>query len=232
LHRTRINVDTGYIGRTFSEKMNYHHGNLRRALLDRAAHVIAEHGIEAVSLRALAQQLGVSHAAPARHFKDKIDLLRALKKEGFQRVTQYVLAASDAAGPDPLDRFAAMARAFVLFSLEFPAYYTVVVHPEVMAQVDDELKELHRVRTEVLLDAARQAQAAGWLKGEKLEDAVAFSFATVRGLAAVLADPLLMQGLGKVDRNALIERTIRLMIDPSNPQTARNLSAKRRRKPA
>src|SRR5438045_9686511 len=105
--------------------MNYHHGNLRRELLDRAADVIAEHGIEAVSLRALAQELGVSHAAPARHFKDKPGLLRALEKEGFQKVTEYLRAAADAAGSGPLDRYAAMARALVLFSLEFPAYYKV-----------------------------------------------------------------------------------------------------------
>jgi len=208
--------------------MTYHHGNLRRELLDRTADVIAEHGIEAVSLRALAQELGVSHAAPARHFKDKPDLLRALKKEGFQKVTEYLRAAADAAGPGPLDRYAAMARALVLFSLEFPAYYKVVVHPEVMAQVDDELKELHRARSESLRDAARQAQAAGWLKGENLEDVVAFSFATARGLAAVLNDPLFMRGLGRVDRKALIERTIRLLIDPTDPQTARNVRKKRR----
>src|SRR5436853_260736 len=77
--------------------MNYHHGNLRRELLDRAAHVIAEQGVEALSLRALALELGVSHAAPARHFKDKAGLLRVLAKEGFHKITAYILAAGDRA---------------------------------------------------------------------------------------------------------------------------------------
>jgi AcrR family transcriptional regulator len=212
--------------------MNYHHGNLRRELLDRAAHVIAEQGVEALSLRALAQELGVSHAAPARHFKDKRDLLRALAKEGFQKITEYILSAANAAGPDPLERYAALGRAFVRFSQEFPAYYKVAIHPEVNAQADDELAEFHRVRTEILFDAARQAQAAGWLKGEDLEEAVAFSFGAVRGLAAVLSDRLFMRAMGKVDRDALIERTIRLIVDPSNPQTARSTPRKRRRKSA
>jgi len=212
--------------------MNYHHGNLRRELLDRAAHVIAEEGVEALSLRALAQELGVSHAAPARHFRDKRDLLRALAKEGFQKFTAYVLAAADEAGSDPLERFAAMGRAYVRFSQEFPADYKATLHPDVTAHADAELKLLHRARSEILFDAARQAQAAGWLKDEKLEDAVAFGFAGVRGLAVVLGDPLVMQGFGKIDRDALIDRVIHLIVDPAAPQTARNVRNKRRSKRA
>jgi len=204
--------------------MNYHHGNLRRELLDRAAKVIAEHGVEAVSLRALAQDLGVSHAAPARHFKDKLDLLRALATEGYFKLADYVTEAADAAGSDPLERYAALGRAYVRFSLEFPAYYKAGRHPEVAAQADDDLKEAHRQRTAILLDAARQAQAAGWLPGESAEDAVTFSLATVRGLAALLSDPLFMRSMGKLNREALIDRMVRLIIDPADPQTTRNKS--------
>ena len=88
--------------------MTYHHGNLRKELLDRAAHVIAEQGIEALSLRALSRDLGVSHAAPSRHFADKAELLRALAIEGNERFIDYVLAAAEAAGENPLERYAAM----------------------------------------------------------------------------------------------------------------------------
>jgi len=152
-----------------------------------------------------------------------------LAKEGFQKITEYVLAAADAAGPDPLERGVALGRAFVRFSQQYPAYYKISIHPEVMAQADDELKEFHRARTEVLFDVARKAQAAGWLKGEDIETAVAFSFAAVRGLAAVLSDKLFMRGMGAIDRDALIERAIRLIIDPSNPQTARNVTSNARK---
>ena len=64
--------------------MAYHHGNLRQALLERAAQVIAESGVEALSLRALARDLGVSHAAPSRHFPDRRALLGELAKDGFR----------------------------------------------------------------------------------------------------------------------------------------------------
>jgi AcrR family transcriptional regulator len=210
--------------------MNYHHGNLRRELLDRAAQIIAKNGIENLSLRALAQDLGVSHAAPGRHFKDKMDLLRALATEGHNKLADYVYAAADVAGPNPLERYAALGRAFVRFSLEYPAYYQAARHPEVAAQADRELKEAYRRRMEVTADAARQAQAAGWLQGESVEDVVTFSLAAVRGVAALLSDPLYLQLVGNTDREALIERMVRLIIDPANPQTAKNASGPRRRR--
>jgi len=210
--------------------MNYHHGNLRRELLDRAAHVIAEHGLEKLSLRALAQDLGVSHAAPARHFKDKMDLLRALATEGHNRLADYVFAAAEGAGDDPLERYAALGRAFVRFSIEYPAYYQATRHPEVAAQADPELTAAHHRRMEMIATAARKAQAAGWLKGESVEDAVTFSLATVRGVAALLSDPLYLETIGSTDRDVLIDRMVRLIIDPANPQTARNAPRARRNK--
>ena len=62
----------------------YHHGNLRRALLDAALESIAAAGPAALSLRELARRVGVSHAAPAHHFGDKAGLLTALATEGYR----------------------------------------------------------------------------------------------------------------------------------------------------
>jgi AcrR family transcriptional regulator len=205
-----------------SRMMNYHHGNLRRELLDRAAQVIAEQGIEHLSLRALAHDLGVSHGAPARHFKDRMDLLRALATEGHNKLADYVFDAAEAAGTNPLERYAALGRAFVRFSLEHPAYYQAIRHPEVASQADAELVAAHRRRADLTREAARQAQAAGWLQGESVDDAVTFSLAAVRGIAALLGDPLYLQALGDFDRDAMIDRMVRLIIDPANPQPSRN----------
>jgi AcrR family transcriptional regulator len=222
------NVASDYIERT----MNYHHGNLRRELLDRAAQVIARQGIENLSLRGLAQDLGVSHGAPARHFKDRHELLSALATEGLDKLADYVFAAAEAAGSDPLERYAAMGRALVRFSIEYPAYYQATRHPEVVAHAGPALNEAHQRRMQMIMDAARQAQAAGWLQGETVEDAVTFSLAAVRGVAALLNDPLFPHSAGDKDREQFIERMVRLIIDPGNPQTARNSPKSRRRKGA
>src|ERR1700735_2691387 len=63
----------------------YHHGNLRTALLAQAERTVREHGVQDLSLRELARDVGVSHAAPRRHFPDRQTLLDALAEAGFER---------------------------------------------------------------------------------------------------------------------------------------------------
>jgi AcrR family transcriptional regulator len=207
--------------------LTYHHGNLRQVLIERAAHVIAEQGIESLSLRALARDVGVSHAAPSRHFTDKAELLRALATEGNERFIDYVLAAAEAAGSDPLERYAAMGKAYIRFSIEFPAYYRTLIHPDVAAHADPELRATGEQRREMIEGAARAAQAAGWLPDETVQDVVLFSIATVRGVAAMLSDPLHGPKRQQGDAQMLIENMVRLIIDPQHPQKSLNPQAKR-----
>lgn len=94
----------------------YHHGNLRAALLGEAERALREQGIDALSLRDLARQAGVSHAAPRRHFADRQALLDALAASGFARLGDKVRAAIDAAGEDYQARLRAVATAYVRFA--------------------------------------------------------------------------------------------------------------------
>lgn len=205
--------------------MTYHHGNLRKALLDRAAHVIAEQGIESLSLRALARDLGVSHAAPSRHFADKAQLLQSLATEGDLKFIDYIFAAAEAAGDNPLERYAAMGKAYIRFSLEFPAYYKTIAHPDVMAHADEALLATGAERRAIVHEAARAAQAAGWLPDETTEDVVMFSIATVHGVSAMLTDPVHGRTYKDSDPDELIENMVRLIIDPAHPQ--KSLPARR-----
>jgi len=94
----------------------YHHGHLRAALLDEAERTLREQGIDALSLRDLARQAGVSHAAPRRHFADRQALLDALAEAGFTRLGAEVSAAIDGAGKDYQARLRAAATAYVHFA--------------------------------------------------------------------------------------------------------------------
>ena len=64
----------------------YHHGNLRSALLAAAERTVRERGVQDLSLRELAREIGVSHGAPRRHFPDRQALLDALAESGFERL--------------------------------------------------------------------------------------------------------------------------------------------------
>ena len=66
-------------------RSSYHHGDLRQTLLTAAKQLIVDYGIEYLSLRKLAQRVGVSRTAAYHHFDDKNDLLCAIAAEGFQQ---------------------------------------------------------------------------------------------------------------------------------------------------
>jgi AcrR family transcriptional regulator len=94
----------------------YHHGRLRAELLAEAGRTLREQGIEALSLRDLARQAGVSHAAPRRHFADRQALLGALAEAGFARLGDDVRAAIDGAGENYDARLRAAVTAYVRFA--------------------------------------------------------------------------------------------------------------------
>src|SRR5258708_7859729 len=99
----------------------YHHGRLRAELLAEAERTLREQGIEALSLRDLARQAGVSHAAPRRHFADRQALLDALAEAGFARLQEELRAAIDGAGPDYEAQLQAVADRYVRFAARDPA---------------------------------------------------------------------------------------------------------------
>ncbi|MFF4984530.1 TetR/AcrR family transcriptional regulator [Streptomyces sp. NPDC001046] len=95
----------------------YHHGDLRSTLLAGAERTLREKGAGALSLRELAREAGVSHAAPGRHFKDKQALLNALALTGYDRLGQALESADDPALP--LERrLTVLTRAYLAFAID------------------------------------------------------------------------------------------------------------------
>jgi AcrR family transcriptional regulator len=103
----------------------YHHGDLRAALMRAAAGEIERGGYENLSLRELAASLGVSRAAPYRHFVDRRALLAALAAEGFDELTAIYRKAI-AAGKNPSARLAASGRAYLAFAAERPQLFRLM----------------------------------------------------------------------------------------------------------
>ncbi len=99
---------------------SYHHGDLRAALIKAAAAEIERGGYENLSLRELAQSLGVSRAAPYRHFADRRALLAAVASDGFDRLTAIH---RNAKGRTPQARLAAAGRGYLAFAAERPQMF-------------------------------------------------------------------------------------------------------------
>lgn len=128
-----------------SPRHTYHHGDLRRALLDAALDAIAEGGPAALSLRALARRLGVSHAAPAHHFADKAGLLTAVAAEGYRLLGAALRAADERAGS-----YLELGVAYVHFAVTHQSHFVVMFRPELYNSGAPEVIEA-REATEKLL---------------------------------------------------------------------------------
>jgi AcrR family transcriptional regulator len=104
---------------------NYHHGDLRAALVRAAAAEIERGGYENLSLRELAESLGVSRAAPYRHFTDRRALLAAVAADGFERLTAAYRKATSS-GKTPRARLAAAGRGYLKFAAERPQTFRLM----------------------------------------------------------------------------------------------------------
>ncbi len=104
------------------EPRPYHHGDLRRGLVAAAERILEREGPNALSLRAVAREAGVSAAAPYHHFKDKDELLAAVAHQGFERLADAMAQASDSV-ENPYQRINALGVAYVCFARDNRALY-------------------------------------------------------------------------------------------------------------
>ncbi|MFZ0088758.1 MAG: TetR/AcrR family transcriptional regulator [Solirubrobacteraceae bacterium] len=164
----------------------YHHGNLRAALLDQAARTVRERGVDAVSLRELAREVGVSHGAPRRHFPDRQALLDALAESGFVRLGGELQAAADGAG-DAFDaRLRATAAAHIRFATHDPALLDLMFAAKHREVDGNALHEAMEQAFSVMLDLILQGQREGLLEPGDPERVGLVLFATIQGIAALV----------------------------------------------
>ena len=172
-----------------AERAPYHHGDLRRALIDAATQLVTEGGSAALTVRAAAQAAGVSIAAPYRHFADRAALLAAVLAEGFDALAAHTEAARQAA-PDARAALLAVGLAYVDFARRQPALYRLMFsaecdkasHPELLAAGDRALG--------VLLSAVADVQAAGLIDAQQAQPLALAGWSLSHGLATLHADGL------------------------------------------
>ena len=164
----------------------YHHGDLRRALLDEALRTIQHDGVEALTLRTIGLRLGVSRTALYRHFADKRALLSAVATEGFRLLTARL---TEARGSGGVRGFNAMGVAYIRFAMANPSHYRVMFG----GFVDDGPRDADLVREstaafQALVDAIVALQKDGAVRKDDPQRLAQFIWAAVHGVSMLIID--------------------------------------------
>ena len=168
---------------------NYHHGDLRRAVIDSALHLIAEQGIASLTLREIAQRVGVSRMAPYRHFENKAVLLAVLAQEGFQAMYVDLQAALMQASSHPLERLQAIGTAYILYAMNHPVHYRVMFDTSLSNRtIYPPLYETALKNFDCLVQVLIECQQDGLIRAGDPKELAQINWSLVHGLSMLLID--------------------------------------------
>lgn len=182
---------------------SYHHGDLRDALVQAALREAEIGGPEAVSISALAKQLGVSQPAPYKHFADREALLAAVTAEAFRQFMATLRAAI--AKPSKRSKLSRFVHAAVDFGLRRNGIYHLMFATRIIASAPKS-SELHGVARETfkLLVDVLEAPAVGFVR----ERSALKIWATLHGVVMLAEQGLLTGEVAQTSRDQLVEEIV------------------------
>ena len=199
-----------------SRPKSYHHGDLRRVLIDAAFQLVEEGGPERVSVREAARRAGVSPGAPFRHFESREALIAAVAMEAQRRFRAEIDAAlAEAPASDPLARFRGLGLAYLRWAMRNPAHFEIISSGRLFDY--DKAKDLVRDNAEVIGMVERtlkEAFAQGQLRVAALDRVQIAARALVYGFARMNLDGHFPRwGVAAADAEHMAEAIVDLFID-------------------
>ena len=168
---------------------NYHHGDLKNALIKAGVEILSKEGIEGLSLRKVAQRAGVSHNAPYSHFHDKQSLIAAISTEGFKQLYQELDTTISTYTNDPKRQLQEAAWAYVQFAMSntdtFKIMFSGVLEKE---KEYPAFVEISRNTFNRVLDIVRACQDAGFLRGAPPEMMAVTVWGQIHGIISLLLE--------------------------------------------
>ena len=194
----------------------YHHGDLRRVLIEAALQLAGEGGAAAVSVREAARRAGVSPGAPFRHFPNRDALMTAVAGEAQQRFRAEISAAlAEVPEADPLARFRALGLAYLRWAMRNPGHFEIISSCRYFEH--DKATELSRDNAELIALSGRtlaDAFARGQLRDLDLKQVQVAGRALVYGFARMNIDGHFPRwGIAEAEAGRTAEAIIDLFID-------------------
>jgi AcrR family transcriptional regulator len=197
-----------------AEDSPYHHGALHDALLKAAEQVLERDGIAGLTLRAVAREAGVSHAAPTHHFGDLTGLVSELAAIGFRQFNATMAAAS-ATGPLPFDKALGRARAYVRYAQAHPGMYGLMFRTERLDMSRPSLQEAAHVSFAGLagaIGASRHEHISEEALSLEQGAAIARAWSMVHGFTMLLLDDRLSDILRRLPQGTGVETLLEAML--------------------
>ena len=165
----------------------YHHGDLRNALLQAAEQVLVAKGVAGLSLRKVAKEAGVSHAAPYRHFRDKAALLRALAQVGFERLALAINTAADSKPHNPEQKLIEAGVAYVRLAMENPEITRLMFSGVIDPQDDKTYQVAAAAAYESLFGIIKEGMERGTFRQRVPQELALVAWTSMHGMAMLAA---------------------------------------------
>lgn len=178
----------------------YHHGDLRNTLLTIATELLVEEGMQALSLRKIAQKAGVSHNAPYMHFADKETVLVAIAEEGFRMLSLAVEAALASAEDSSRQQVLAASKAYVRFAIDRAAHLQVMFR-SIDVEKYPNLGVVSQASLRRLSELVKSGQDRGEFRAGDPDEITKAIWAMVHGIAtlSIAYQPTLLLPLNSIE---------------------------------
>jgi AcrR family transcriptional regulator len=188
---------------------------LDERLVQVALDLLPERGLEGLSLRRIARRAGVSHGAPARHFRSHSDLLAEVAARGFALLSEAMRKSNAQLSADagPKRRLTAAARAYVDCAVANPALFALMFRPEALDVTNASFERESQVAFDELLGHVRVAQQAGWHAQRDTRLLAGSIWASVHGLATLWAQGAFRGPIPNASLDDALTTTLELVDD-------------------
>jgi AcrR family transcriptional regulator len=194
---------------------SYHHGDLRRSLIEAGRMLLARNGTGGLSLREVAKVAGVSHTAPYRHFKDKADLLAAIAETGFEQLRADAQSTALNYIDDPLQQYTHCAARYVRFTVENLETAQLMFGGGIdMRSAPPSLKQASWATFELLINVIENGKKAGLYKAVDTMDLAVTTWSGIHGLSLLIANGYLTRLAASDEQiDSLALRMAQLLLD-------------------
>ena len=189
------------------KKKNYHHGDLKNALIKAGVEILAKDGVIGLSLRKVAARAGVSHTAPYSHFVDKQALIAAISTEGFRQLYEQMSAVAEEYKTKPSMQLIEVGWAYVQFALDdrdrFKVMFSGILEKE---KIYPEFVTESQRNFQLVKMVVEANQAAGVLRSGPSDLVALSAWAIIHGFSMLLLE-------GQISHTVLEQRDLRGLVE-------------------